>query len=405
MSIRRFLIACAWLGAAAAPAIAAVYDVSAPPLPDDTYGVADFRMYVPEGVTTIRGVYVHLEPYLADSRPIVDDPHLRALCDASSFALLGALLDSRHMDTGIGAAVLRGLAQFADASGRPELAWSALYFDGWSWGGQFAYHFTVWRPDRVLGFVTQKGGLHDTTPAGDAILVPGCLIVGELDAPYRIANLTGIFLAHRPLGARWWLAMQPGAGHERIQDRAWLDAIFRAVAAGRLPAVIPPQGPVTLRELAEDQSWLGERASAWIGPHPCFLAPTDTACWLPTRDVALGWQSFVSAGAVSDTFACATAVAEERRVKASLGPNSPNPFNAATVVPFALAAAADVELAVFDLRGRRVRVLLAGSQPAGRHVARWDGTDADGQRVAAGTYLYRLRYGNGFTSRHLTLVP
>ena len=242
-----------WLLRAAPAPAARSTTLSAPPLPGDSYGVADFRLYVPDGVTTVRGVYAHLDPYLADSRGIVEDPALRALCEGSSFALLGAVLDSRHMDTGHRRCrATRRSRDFADSSGHPELAWSPLFFDGWSWGGQFAYHFTVWRPDRVLGFVTQKGGLHDTGPAGDAILVPGSLIVGELDAPYRIANLTGIFLAHRPLGARWCLA---GAARRRPRARDRTGPCSTTSSApssrGRLPAEIPPDGPVALRTIPE----------------------------------------------------------------------------------------------------------------------------------------------------------
>ncbi len=398
------LVLAVLVGSLVTPARGAVHDVSAPPLPGDTYGVADFRLYVPDGVTTVRGIYAHLDPYLVDSRGVVEDPQLRALCEASSFALLGALLDSRHMDTGIGDAVLRALADAAAVSGHPELAWSPLYFDGWSWGGQFAYHFTVWRPDRVLGFVTQKGGLHDTGPAGDAIRVPGYLIIGEDDAAYRIANLTGIFLAHRPLGARWCLAMHPGAGHERVTDRALLDGIFAAAVARRLPAVTPPDGPVVLRDLPETSGWLGERATARIGAHACFAAPADTACWFPSRDVARGWQDFVSGGAAADTFACDVTGVAESPPAPWLGPNRPNPFNPATTLDVVLPAPGDVVLEIHDAAGRRLTTLAAGRFAAGRHVFRWDGTDARGRRLPSGLYLCRLRCGGVTSSRAMTLV-
>ncbi len=404
MTVWPGLVLVVLLGAFAAPACGAVYDISAPPRPEDGYGIAEFRVHVPDGVTTVRGVYAHLDPYLADSRDIVQDPALRALCEETSFALLGAILDSRHMDTGIGDAVLRALADVADASGHPELAWSPLYFDGWSWGGQFAYHFTVWRPDRVLGFVTQKGGLHDTGPAGEAILVPGTLIVGENDEPYRIANLTGIFLAHRPLGARWDLAMHPDAAHERVTDRALLDGLFRAVVARRLPAETPPEGPVVLRVVPESSGWLGERATAWIGAHACFDAPADTACWFPARGVARGWQAFVTGGAVTDTFVCGPTDVVVAPPPPRLGRNRPNPFNPATTIDVVLPIAGDVRLEVFDAAGQRVTTLAAGPLAAGRHAFRWGGTDARGRRLPSGLYLCRLRCDGVVESRAMTLV-
>lgn len=89
----------------------------------------------------------------------------------------------------------------------------------------------------------------------------------------------------------------------------------------------------------------------------------------------------------------------------ALGASYPNPFNPQTVVPFSLPRAASVELAVFDLRGHRVRDLAAGAFAAGRHDARWDGADDAGRACAAGSYVARLRV-DGVTvgSRSLMLV-
>jgi hypothetical protein len=88
-----------------------------------------------------------------------------------------------------------------------------------------------------------------------------------------------------------------------------------------------------------------------------------------------------------------------------LGPCYPNPFNPQTVVPFSLPCAADVELAVFDMRGRRVRVIADGGFAAGAHQARWDGADAAGRACATGTYFARLRVdGENVTTRGLVLV-
>lgn len=69
----------------------------------------------------------------------------------------------------------------------------------------------------------------------------------------------------------------------------------------------------------------------------------------------------------------------------------PNPFNAGTTVRWEVpAGGARVELAVFDARGCRVRTLVAGALPAGRHSLRWDGRDDAGHTLATGTYFCRL---------------
>ena len=55
----------------------------------------------------------------------------------------------------------------------------------------------------------------------------------------------------------------------------------------------------------------------------------------------------------------------------SLGPNYPNPFNPATVIPYHLAASAHVRLEVFNLLGQRVATLVDGPRSAGSHTATW----------------------------------
>jgi len=52
-----------------------------------------------------------------------------------------------------------------------------------------------------------------------------------------------------------------------------------------------------------------------------------------------------------------------------------------------------VELAVFDLQGRKLRVLANGQMDAGSYSREWDGLDASGQSAGAGVYFYRLKVG------------
>ena len=71
----------------------------------------------------------------------------------------------------------------------------------------------------------------------------------------------------------------------------------------------------------------------------------------------------------------------------------PNPFNPATTVAYALPEPGRAQLAVYDPCGHLVTILADADKTAGEHVLRWDGTDAAGRRVAAGTYVVRLRAG------------
>ena len=75
----------------------------------------------------------------------------------------------------------------------------------------------------------------------------------------------------------------------------------------------------------------------------------------------------------------------------ALLPNFPNPFNATTTIRYRLAAAAQVELNVNNMRGEKIRTLAAGLQPAGEFRVAWDGRDDRGHSAATGAYIYHLR--------------
>lgn len=59
-------------------------------------------------------------------------------------------------------------------------------------------------------------------------------------------------------------------------------------------------------------------------------------------------------------------------------------------VRFALPDTSPVRLAIYNLNGKEVRLLLAGHLPAGEHQALWDGTDNHGHAANRGVYFYRL---------------
>jgi hypothetical protein len=73
-----------------------------------------------------------------------------------------------------------------------------------------------------------------------------------------------------------------------------------------------------------------------------------------------------------------------------LAPPAPNPARGATAVRFGLPREAHVELALYDQQGRRVRLLLNGTLPAGEQTRTWDGCDESGHALPAGLYFVRL---------------
>ncbi len=83
----------------------------------------------------------------------------------------------------------------------------------------------------------------------------------------------------------------------------------------------------------------------------------------------------------------------------------PNPFQLTTELEFTLARSAEVELAIYDVLGREVRVLARGVRldPGLQRLA-WDGRRSDGGVAGAGAYFVRLRAEGGQWSRMLVKV-
>jgi hypothetical protein len=86
----------------------------------------------------------------------------------------------------------------------------------------------------------------------------------------------------------------------------------------------------------------------------------------------------------------------------SLSPD-PNPSSGRVRLRFDLPVAARAQLLVFDLQGRRIRSIVDGPLPAGRHEAWWDGTDGSAD-VPPGVYFCRLQVGSRMAVRRIVLV-
>jgi hypothetical protein len=86
-------------------------------------------------------------------------------------------------------------------------------------------------------------------------------------------------------------------------------------------------------------------------------------------------------------------------------PGAPNPFRAATVIRYDVPEGGGaLSLRVYDVKGRLVRTLVQGDQPAGLQSVTWDGRDNRGQVVDSGVYFYRLTAAGYTKTRKLVLM-
>ena len=79
----------------------------------------------------------------------------------------------------------------------------------------------------------------------------------------------------------------------------------------------------------------------------------------------------------------------------TLEQNYPNPFNNKTLISYRLREPGFVLMNLFNLKGQKIRTLIAARKNAGLHQTTWDGRDDANTTVASGTYVITLSV-NGF---------
>jgi hypothetical protein len=82
-----------------------------------------------------------------------------------------------------------------------------------------------------------------------------------------------------------------------------------------------------------------------------------------------------------------------------LDQNYPNPFNPVTNIAFEVPRQSEVRIAVFDVTGRQVAVLVDGAVAAGRHEMSFDAAG-----LSSGTYLIRMDTPQGRLTRTAILI-
>jgi minor extracellular serine protease Vpr len=90
--------------------------------------------------------------------------------------------------------------------------------------------------------------------------------------------------------------------------------------------------------------------------------------------------------------------------RSKLLPAYPNPFNPATTLAFQTARSGRVELAVYDLLGRMVRILADDVMSAGYHSTLWNGDTDGGTMAGSGVYMVRLRTPESSSVQRIVLL-
>jgi poly(3-hydroxybutyrate) depolymerase len=275
-------------------AIGQTYDATQPP--GNNFDQAQFRLWVPEGLQSVRAILVLVPGSNGDGRDQVDTPLWQSLAEEQGLALIGLYMtDKMHEDmfiehyvdvsNGSGDAFLQAIDQLGEMSGHPEVGRAPLLLWGMSAGGEFNYEFALWRPDRVAGFVVNKGGIYYSALATRAARnVPGLFFVGGEDMAFRNDIIRGIFSINRRAHALWSLVEQAGVGHQVAGSDIIAAAFYRDVLKKRL------SDSASLKPLNVEDGFFCDPASGSCVPVIEADTPGEPVSWLPTARMAAVWQ-------------------------------------------------------------------------------------------------------------------
>ncbi len=146
----------------------------------------------------------------------------------------------------------------------------------------------------------------------------------------------------------------------------------------------------------------GYRVSIYAGDYPDEMVSFDSFVFSKTGSNRPGEEAAPVDVTVTDEAASVLTASSTSGTPEAVALHAayPNPFTSATTLGFEVPAAGTVQLAVYDVLGREVAVLVNGEVEAGRHTATWDATD-----LPSGLYLVRLTTDSGAVeTQRLALV-
>ena len=85
-------------------------------------------------------------------------------------------------------------------------------------------------------------------------------------------------------------------------------------------------------------------------------------------------------------------------------PAYPNPFNPVTTIRYYLPNEGFVNITIYDMMGREIKVLQRGIRTPGHGKVQWNATNDKGQQVSAGVYLYQINMGGKMDTKKMVLL-
>ncbi|MBD3241275.1 MAG: hypothetical protein GF331_11865 [Chitinivibrionales bacterium] len=260
------------------------------------------KVWVPPAVKPVRGLLITGHGGgTGDSRHFPRDTNMRAFAVRHGFGLAGLHWFPGRMVYDSGHTVFFGaLNAFAELGTHPELAHVPFVVFGGSNGGATSYGLSCSAPDRAICFTPNAAAWwNPEVPTAEMMQVPAIFVLGLFDPFMRgtgVETTIKLVADARTHGARWCVIAEE-KGHEDGASWQLFTRFWDRCIELRLPAdADPSKGPVTLRDIPEDEGWLVDPAT-WgsgltvVAPYDEYKGDRAAAGWVPDADIAYLYRS------------------------------------------------------------------------------------------------------------------
>ena len=268
------------------------------PTQNDNFGVAEFRLWVPESSVALKAVAVLVHSYNSNGLGFANSSYWQEFAKKENVALLAVHFKISNTSSvsytdakrGTGKALLFSLQQLAEKIGQPYIKDLPFLMRGYSAGGVFSNSFSDFEPERLIAFANIRGGSLDFTSENN-IRIPAMMFFGEFDAAERNYRIVETIAIKRKLGANWSLIMEPGLDHFGSLDKAedMIQFFFSKVLEHRLG-----DSGGQLKEIKEADGWLGDNVRLEAYGFSDYPYDKTKASWLIDEEFSSKWLDFQS---------------------------------------------------------------------------------------------------------------
>ena len=302
-----------------------LYNVKVPPRKQDAYENAHYRLWIPNGVKTIRAIIVRQHGCGPGARKFglehANDLQWQALARKHNCALMGSQIwapkevcSTWYLPAdGSEYAFLAAIEKFSVMAEHPELAKAPWCLWGHSGGAIWVMNMLYRHPEKTVAVFPRSGGL---VPSGGnfpisqppkpnscpaAYRVPVMFCYGELEnQPGKrfygaVSSTHAVYDAARVAGAVWAVAEHPKCSHENQNSRLLAIHFFDAMIEQRISKT-----SMKLVNVQNENGWLGNLKTGKIQTIAKHKGDPSKHAWLPGRKMAEAWKELVTTGTIKD---------------------------------------------------------------------------------------------------------